>query len=280
MIRLLAGWALFSLLLTAPAFAQEDPMRALPAEELDRRSEEWINRRRWMALLIIGGTIVAGGAGSVFRRRARKQAELAAAASTDPAWPPTGSILTLDPGLRMDRIRKALRAGLIPPPAEVAPLEQLYFRDEQPALRVLVLEALSATDIGVSRELLAKAIEDPADSVRGAAFQLILQGDPGDSENLARAHLDDPGVEVRTLSAELLVEIDPVAAANAMLSLVSAEALGPRETHALRRAMNFFAEELCDPAWAPKIEALRPEVEDEEALIDWALGRLRDPESA
>jgi len=280
MTRWLAGWILFCLLLSSPVLGQEDPMRALPAEELDRRSEEWINRRRWMALLIIGGTFVAGAGASVFRRRARKQAGLAAAASADPTWPPTGSVLTLDPALRMDRIRKALRAGLIPPPDEAKLLEQLYFRDEQPALRVLVLEALSATNEGVSGEVLANAIEDRADSVRGAAFQLSLERDPDRGEELARAHLSDPGVEVRTLCAELLAESDPEAAGAAMLALVHDEALGPRETHALRRAMNFFAEELRDPAWSARIEALRAEVEDDEALIDWALARLRDPDSA
>jgi hypothetical protein len=272
----LPAWVLLFVLLTTPALAQEDPMRAPPAEELDRRSDEWISQRRWMALLIIGGGFVAGGAGSVFRRRARKRAELEAPSGP---WPGTEAILGLDPALRTDQLRKALRQGLVPPPQEVARLEELFARDQQPALRVLVLEAVAATGEGPSGELLERALQDPADSVRGAAFQLILEREPHRGEELARTHIEDPGVEVRTLCAELLVEIDPVAAGSAMLTLVSDEALGPRESHALRRAMNFFAEELRDPAWAPRIEALRADVEDEEGLIDWALSRLHDPDS-
>ncbi len=280
MTRSLPAWVLLFVLLTAPALAQEDPMRALPAEELDRRADEWINRRRWMALIIIGGTFIAGGAGSVFRRRARKRAELLITTLTNDTWPATEAILVLEPALRMDRIRKALRLGLVPPAAEISALEGLFVSDEQPALRVLVLEALTATGEGPSDDLLERAMQDPADSVRGAAFQLILLRDPDRDEELAQAHLHDPAVEVRTLCAELLAETDPESAGTAMLELVSDEALGPRETHALRRAMNFFAEELRDPAWAPRIEALRMEVEDEEGLIDWALDRLRDTNPA
>ena len=62
-----------------------------------------------------------------------------------------------------------------------------------------------------------------------------------------------------------------------MLDIVRAEALGPRESHVLRRTMSFFAEELRDPKWTPEIEALRIEVEDEEGMIDWALDKLRSP---
>jgi hypothetical protein len=276
---ILAGF-LFSLLLATPALAQEDPMRAPPAEELDRRSDEWIGRRRWMALLIIGGTFIAGGAGSVLRRRERRRAELAATAAVEGSWPATATVHVLDPALRMDRIRKALRQGLVPPPGESEPLERLFDHDEQPALRVLILEALTATEAGPSGQLLGRALQDPADSVRSAAFQLVLEREPDRGEELARTHLDDPAVELRTLCAELLADVDPEAAGTAMLALVHDEALGPRETHALRRAMNFFAEELRDPAWSPRIEALRAEVEDQEAAIDWALSRLRNPDSA
>ena len=280
MTRPVLACVLLFLLLGAPSLAQEDPMRAPPAEELDRRSDEWISRRRWMALLIIGGTFIAGGAGSVFRRRARKRAEMSTATPAEGAWPTTRSVLMLDPALRTDRIRKALREGLVPPPEELVPLEELFMRDEPPALKVLVLEALTATGAGPPSELLHRALQDPADSVRGASIQLIFDRDPGRREELARTHLSDPGIEVRTLCAEVLAEADAGSAGAAMLAMVRDEALGVRETHALRRAMNFFVEELRDPAWSPQIEALRVEVEDQEGLIDWALERLRGTDPA
>ena len=93
---------------------------------------------------------------------------------------------------------------------------------------------------------------------------------------LARQHLHDPGIEARSQCAEVLADVDPEAAGQAMLDIVRVEALGARESHVLRRAMGFFAEELRDPKWAPHIEALRIEVEDDEGMIDWALEKLRD----
>ena len=266
------GCALLLLLLVAPATAQQDPMRAPPAEELDRRSDEWVNRRRWMAILIIGGTFVAGGGASVMRRRKRK-AE--AAAQFAPAWPETASLLTIDAVTRTDRVRKALRAGFLPPDDERGALEELFDSDSQPGLRVLVLEALSAEGANPPFALLERALEDPADSVRSAALHLLLHRQPDRAIELARAHLHDPGIEARTQCAEVLADVDPRAAGEAMLDIVRAEALGPRESHVLRRAMGFFAEELADPGWAPQIEALRDEVEDDEQMIDWALEKLR-----
>lgn len=272
--RLLLLALLPLLVLPGLARAQSDPMRAPSQEELDRQSDEWIGRRRWMAILIISGTLVAGGAGSVMRRRARRQAM----ATPDPAaeWPPTQTIRALDPPLRMDRLRKALRAGLTPPAPELEALARLFREDAQPPLRVLLLEALSAGDRAVDRDLLQTALADPADSVRAAAAHLLLAADPGLQIGFAREHLHDPGLELRTLCAEILAGEDPRAAGEAMLDLVRAEALGPRESHALRRAMGFFAEDLRDPAWADRIAALREEVGDEEGMIDWALDRLQE----
>lgn len=269
-------WALLValLLLCTPARAQSPRMRAPDAEELDRRSEDWIRSRRWMALIIIGGTLAAGAGASVVRRRNRRKAQPATPSPGPPDWPASGELLGLDPPLRMDRLRKALRAGATPPPPERAGLEELFAADDQAALRVLVLEALAATDAGVDRALLERARHDPADSVRGAALQLLLEREPERAVALARDHLDDPGVEVRALAADVLAPVDAEAAGRAMLDLVRAEALGPRESHALRRAMGFFAEELRDPAWAARIASLREEVEDPEGMIDWALAEL------
>lgn len=262
------GLALF-FLLAADAHAQSDAMRAPPAEELDQRTEEWISRRRWMAVLIIGGTILAGGGASVIRRRRRKRE----AAMAPPAWPPTAQILGVDSVMRTDHIRRALRAGLKPPPEERAQLEDLFELDNSPSLRVLVIEALSAE--GPSVALLERGLTDKADSVRSAALHQLMLQQPERTVELARAHLDDPGIEARSQCADVLVDIDPDSAARAMLDIVRAEALGPRESHVLRRAMGFFAEELRDPAWTGEIEALRPEVEDDEDMIDWALEKLR-----
>lgn len=267
------GLALLFLLLAADAPAQSDAMRAPPAEELDRQSEEWITRRRWMAILIIGGTLLAGGGASVIRRRQRRKAAAAAAAAV-PAWPPTSEILNIDSVMRTDRIRRALRAGLTPPPEEREPLARLFELDRTPSLRVLVIEALSRDELPVA--LLEKGLGDEADSVRSASLHQLMLQQPERAVELARAHLHDPGIEARSQCADVLADVDPDAAAQAMLDIVRAEALGARESHVLRRAMSFFAEELQDPKWAPEIEALRQEVEDDEDMIDWALEQLRD----
>lgn len=271
-----SGWILLILLLLsgASAWGQSEHMLAPATEELDRRSNEWISSRRWMALLILGGTFAAGAGASMVRRRKRRRERETALAGSPPAWPSVAEILALDPPLRMDRLRKALRAGLAPGDNERPALEQLFGSEDQPAMRVLVLEALATRGGAPTAELLEAARQDPADSVRSAALQLILESAPARAEELARAHLRDPAVEVRALAADLLVERDPQAAGEAMLDLVRAEALGPRESHALRRAMGFFAEELRDPAWAARIAALRTEVEDSEGMIDWALAEL------
>ncbi|RKZ12934.1 hypothetical protein DRQ32_02665 [bacterium] len=268
------GWAIILLFLAAPASAQRDPMQAPPQEVLDRQSSEWIARRRWMSVIIIGSTLVAGSGASMLRRRRRKQAALEQAAQQTPlAWPLMADLMQIDPVMRTDRIRRALRAGLVPPPDERARLEQFFETASHPASRVLVLEALS-TD-GAPAELLERALTDSADSVRSAALHLLLLAQPERSLELARAHLHDPGIEARTQCAEVLADSDPAAAGEAMLDIVRAEALGSREGHVLRRAMGFFAEELKDPAWTAQIEALRDEVEDEEQMIDWAVEKLR-----
>jgi hypothetical protein len=267
------GWAAIVLLSAAPAMAQEDPMRAPPAEELDRQSDEWIQSRRWMALIIIGGTLIAGGGASFIRRRNRRRAARVVAS---PAWPPTEGLRRIDPVMRTDRLRKALRAGLTPPAEERPALESLYDTDSQAPLRVLVLEALSAGEQAPPVEFLERALKDRADSVRSAALHLLLTGEPERAVERARAHIHDPGIEARTQCAEVLADVDPETAGTAMLDIARAEALGPRESHVLRRAMGFFAEELKDPAWVPRIEALRIEVEDEEGMIDWAIEKLRE----
>jgi hypothetical protein len=268
---MIRAFGLALLLLLAPdAHAQSDAMRAPPAEELDRRSDDWVKHRRWMAILIIGGTVLAGGGASMIRRRRRKR-EAAVAA---PAWPPTARILGVDSVMRTDHIRRALRAGLVPPPEELIPLEQLFEQDATPSLRVLVIEALSKGD--PPTPLLERGLLDPADSVRSAALHQLLVQHPERAVELAREHLHDPGIEARSQCADVLADIDPDAAARAMLEIVYAEALGPREGHVLRRTMSFLAEELRDPKWAPEIESLRAEVEDEEGMIDWALEKLRD----
>jgi HEAT repeat protein len=227
-----------------------------------------------MAILIIGGTLLAGGGASVVRRRNRRKAERAQAGATA-TWPATSEIMNIDPVMRTDRIRRALRAGLAPPASEYEPLQQLFEIDATPALRVLVLEALAKGGGETPVALLEKGLGDEADSVRSAALHRLMLARPERMLELARAHLYDPGIEARAQCADVLADVDPEAAARAMLDIVRVEALGPRESHVLRRAMGFFAEELQDPAWAPEIEALREEVEDDEEMIDWALEQLR-----
>jgi hypothetical protein len=266
-------WATILVLSAAPAMAQEDPMRAPPAEELDRQSDAWIRNRRWMALIIIGGTLLAGGGASFVRRRNRRKAAQVYAA---PSWPPTEDLERIDPVMRTDRLRKALRAGLVPPAHERPGLERLFETDSQAPLRVLVLEALSAGQLTPPVGLLERGLEDRADSVRSAALHLLLTGEPERAIERARAHIHDPGIEARTQCAEVLADVDPETAGTAMLDIARAEALGPRESHVLRRTMGFFAEELRDPAWVPRIEALRTEVEDDEGMIDWAIEQLQD----
>jgi hypothetical protein len=265
------GLSLLLLFLAPDVHAQSDAMRAPSTEELDRRSESWIKHRRWMAILIIGSTFLAGGGASVLRRRRRRREAEAQVAT--PAWPSTARILGLDSVMRTDHIRRALRAGLKPPPEERTALEELFGHDPTPSLRVLVIEALSDGELPVA--LLERGLEDPADSVRSAALHQMLIRQPERAVELAREHLYDPGIEARSQCADVLADVDPDAGAKAMLDIVRAEALGPRESHVLRRAMSFFAEELREPKWAPEIEALRIEVEDEEGMIDWALEKLR-----
>lgn len=61
-----------------PAMAQ-DYKKAPPAEELDRRADEYITGRRIVVILLVAGTLIGGMMGSVSRRRERRAARKAAA---------------------------------------------------------------------------------------------------------------------------------------------------------------------------------------------------------
>ena len=178
---------------------------------------------------------------------------------------------------RVDRLRKALRHGTLAPSAVAEDLDAwvaLFRADSQAALRVLVLELLESVDDPRVDDLAERALKDRGDGVRLEALRLLLDRHPDRTDALARAHLEDDGIEVRMLAAERLHALDPDTAIDALFAGVRAEAHGPREAHALDRTMEFFVEDVADPALVPRLRALVDDVEDPEEMIPWAIESL------
>lgn len=75
MSRLLVALALVLVSTLAPDVRAQDYKLAPPAEELDRRADEYVMNRRIMAIVIVGGTFVVGLVSGLARRRARLRAQ-------------------------------------------------------------------------------------------------------------------------------------------------------------------------------------------------------------
>lgn len=57
-----------------PPVSAQDYKQAPPAEELDRRADDYVTGRRVVVVILVVGTLVGGMAGSVSRRLARRRA--------------------------------------------------------------------------------------------------------------------------------------------------------------------------------------------------------------
>jgi len=78
------------------------------------------------------------------------------------------------------------------------------------------------------------------------------------------------------LLAERLYRVTPEAAIDMMFAILTEEAGGPRELHALERTTEFFVDEVGDTRLTDRLRAIQSELHDPEEFVNWAIERLQD----
>jgi hypothetical protein len=191
--------------------------------------------------------------------------------------PSPDDLRSTHPRLRADRLRTALRGGQFDFAAArsqpQAWLELLEAADD-PAYQVLLLEVLEPVSDARLLAQLERLRTHRSDGVRLMALRMLCDRQPDRVGELAEAHRRDGNLELRVLLATRLYAGDRHRAQQLLLEILSEEAGGLRERHALERVLGFLVEEAHAVELSEQLRSMREDFADPERYFDWALAKL------
>ncbi len=182
------------------------------------------------------------------------------------------------PRLRVDLLRKALRAGEITEGKAEAELSQwisLFEDSFDPSLMVLILELLEPIENERVVELARRATHHRGDGVRLEGLRMLMDRRPLETPQLSKRHREDYSLEVRLLVAERLVPYDRNGSVELCMDILDEESGGLRMGHAIERVCELFVE-MSGLDLLPRLREAQEEYghEDPEEFFQWARDRV------
>ena len=179
--------------------------------------------------------------------------------------------------LRADRLRTSLRASCLDFELVRSQLSEwiaLLEEADDPAFAVLLLETLEHVADDRLLPQLERLRTHRSDGVRLMALRLLCDRQPWRVAELAASHRRDGNLEARVLLATRLHSSDRVQAQELLLEILTEEAGGLRERHALERVLGFLVEEAQAVELTQRLRSMREDFQDPEHYFDWALEKL------